>query len=503
MSQSALRVAGALAGLLGAAAAAPALVSAHALDATFESRLPLVAYLAGAGGAVALSFLFVLARARPPAAHDRPHGDEVTVIVPRGVRAILRALGLLAWVWIVAQGIVGGSSDAAVAPLFLWVYGWVGIALISAFVGPVWHWLDPFTTLFDLGAWVMRHAQPSSVEVDERDGASGSALTHGLPFGRWPAVAGLALFIWFELALSGGGSTLFVVVLGYTVLTLAGMALYGRDAWRADGETFSVWFGLLGRLAPLALERKRAPGTDVGGAADKGRLRRRPFAAGVVEPGWATPDLVLVALGVGSILFDGLSQTRIFFDIFGAPAPVALTLILVGFLAIVVGLAAIAARWVGMAAAGAGLLPIAVGYLAAHYLTYLLIEGQRIVVAISDPFQQGWDLLGTAFFEPGGDWLPPGLVWTFQLLAVVGGHMIGAWAGHASAGLAAVGEGRAASSERATRLRQVPLAIVMVVLTSITLWSLGQAVVKEPTEVPAAVDAGRHEPTGLTTLRRG
>ncbi len=83
-----------------------------------------------------------------------------------------------------------------------------------------------------------------------------------------------------------------------------------------------------------------------------------------------------------------------------------------------------------MAATAAGLLPIAVGYLIAHYLTYLLIDGQRIVIAMSDPFQRGWNLFDTVFFEPSGAWLPPGLVWTAQLAAVVGGHMLGAWGGH-------------------------------------------------------------------------
>ena len=63
-------------------------------------------------------------------------------------------------------------------------------------------------------------------------------------------------------------------------------------------------------------------------------------------------------------------------------------------------------------------------------LRYLLIDGQRILIAISDPFNKGWNLFGTAFHEPTGAWLPPGLVWTVQLAAVVGGHMLGAWGGH-------------------------------------------------------------------------
>jgi hypothetical protein len=133
-------------------------------------------------------------------------------------------------------------------------------------------------------------------------------------------------------------------------------------------------------------------------------------------------------------------------------------------------------RAVGTAATGAGLLPIAIGYLIAHYLTYLLIDGQRIVVAISDPLQQGSDLFGTAFFEPSAAWLPPGLVWTIQLASVVGGHMLGAWGGHVVASL----EAPPGMDRGRVRVNQVPLAVVMVALTTLTLWSLGQAIVASP-----------------------
>jgi hypothetical protein len=133
-------------------------------------------------------------------------------------------------------------------------------------------------------------------------------------------------------------------------------------------------------------------------------------------------------------------------------------------------------RILGTNPSGAGLLPIAVGYLIAHYLTYLLISGQLIVVAVSDPFQRGWNIFGTLFYEPSSTWLPPGLVWTLQLAAVVGGHMIGAWAGHA----AAVASTPPGTPIRTVRLRQLPLAVVMVALTTLTLWSLGQDLVVTP-----------------------
>jgi len=485
---------------VGLVAGLPAVAAAHGLSPTYQSPLPLAVYLVGAAATVALSFLFVLARdVRAP---EPPPGRIVRVPTP--IRLGLRVVGLVAWLWIMAQLVVGGSSDAAVPSLILWVYGWVGVAMVSALVAPIWEWLDPFATLHDLLAWVLRRA-----------GIRGWGVSELPPAARlWPAVAGLGFFIWLELVPVTSNATLSIVVLGYTVLTLALMAQFGRDQWRAQGETFTVWFRLLNRLAPFGVVPAEATATDEtpgdGGADDHDpdavdpRVAvRRPFASELLRAPWSAPLIVLLAFGTGSIIFDGLSQTVAFASVFGAPGLVPKTLLLIAFLGVITGAALWVARAVSPGAIGAGLLPIAVGYLVAHYLTYLLIDGQRVVIALSDPFQQGWDLFGTAFFEPTADWLPPGLVWTLQLAAVVGGHMLGAWAGHVRAQrdmeAAAIARPQrdmrhrkihdgAPAPERNVRLREIPLAIVMVALTTLTLWSLGQAIVVE--DVDAAVPGG-------------
>jgi hypothetical protein len=438
--------------------AAPAVVSAHALNVTYQSRLPLVVYLAGAALTVALSFAFVMLadiRADPPP--DRGPGK----VPPSWLRYALRAIGLIGWTWIVVQGVLGGESAGDVKTLFLWVYGWVGIAMVSALLYPVWHWLDPFTTFYDMGARAARAIGLGGWE----------AAAYPAWLGRWPVIAGLVFFVWLELVGSVNGTRmLFVVLVGYTAFTLAMMAQFGRDAWRRDGETFNVWFGLLNRLAPWGLNR------------DHGTVQRRAFATGLLTGGWTTFDIVIIGLGTGSILFDGLSQTTPWFNVFGAPDVPIKTLQLIAFLGAIVGGALVVARLVGTPATAAGLLPIAVGYLIAHYFTYIFIDGQRIIVALADPLQQGWDLggFGWAFFEPTQGFLPPGLVWTVQITAVVGGHMLGAWAGHV------VYAADPAHDGGLTRRREVPLAVIMVALTTLTLWSLGQSLIVEVPQGQAA-----------------
>ena len=480
--------------------ALPGVAAAHGLSPTYQSPLPLAVYLVGAAATVALSFAFVLARDVRAA---EPVPGRI-VRVPGALRLVLRVVGLVAWAWIMAQGIIGGSSDAAVAALFLWVFGWVGIAMVSSLLFPIWEWLDPFATLHDILAWALR-----------RVGVRGwGASELPAPARRWPAVAGLGFFIWLELVPQSSNATLTIVLAGYTVLTLALMAQFGRDQWRAQGETFTVWFRTLNRLAPFGV----VPAADTATPEDQAGLDpdavdaqvvvRRPFASELLTAPWHVPLIVLLAFGTGSIIFDGLSQTVAFASVFGAPAIVPKTLLLFGFLGIITAAALWVARAVSPGAIGAGLLPIAVGYLFAHYLTYVAIDGQYLAVALSDPFQQGWDLFGTAFFEPSADWLPPGLVWTVQLAAVVGGHMLGAWAGHVTAQRDMDAAARARPQRdlrhrkihdaspppprRDVRTREIPLAVVMVALTTLTLWSLGQAIVVEDVEgvAPAATVRG-------------
>jgi hypothetical protein len=436
-----------LVGLLVGTIALPTPVLAHQLVGRVESPLPLAAYLGGAALAVALSFAFVIVRdVRAPAGPP-----PAAVTPPRWLTTALRAVGFIGWLWIVAQTVVGGESDADVSILFLWVYGWVGLAFLSALVGPVWTWLDPFSTLYDLGAAAARRLGVGDWTP--------SPYPPGL--GRWPAVAGLAFFVWLELAYKGGG--LGIVLIGYTVVTLLAMATVGRDAWRRHGETFSVWFGTLNRLAPYGI------------APDGQTVVRRRFAVGLLDGDWPVARVALVAIGVGSIMYDGLSQTQAWFDVFGSPFLPAATIELLAFLGVVVALALGVARLVGLPAVGGGLVPIAVGYLIAHYLTYILGDGQRLVVALSDPLQQGWNLIGFRDYEPGIDWIPAAAAWAVMLLSVVGGHVVGAWSGHVLAV-------RDAPPGPGIRLRQLPLALLMVALTATTLWSLGQTIIKEPAE---------------------
>lgn len=72
-----------------------------------------------------------------------------------------------------------------------------------------------------------------------------------------------------------------------------------------------------------------------------------------------------------------------------------------------------------------------VGYVVAHYLTYLVEVGQQTLIQASDPFSDGSNYLGTADLTVNyGLSYHPTFLATTKVLAVVLGHVLGVVAAH-------------------------------------------------------------------------
>jgi hypothetical protein len=115
------------------------------------------------------------------------------------------------------------------------------------------------------------------------------------------------------------------------------------------------------------------------------------------------------------------------------------------------------------------LVPIAMVYVAAHYFTFLLFEGQAIRYLASDPFGQGWDLFGTASAAIDYSLLSQNGAWYAQVAFVVLGHVAALTLAHDRALVLYKGD-----AKLAVRSQYWMLAI-MVGFTSLALWLLAQA----------------------------
>jgi hypothetical protein len=117
------------------------------------------------------------------------------------------------------------------------------------------------------------------------------------------------------------------------------------------------------------------------------------------------------------------------------------------------------------------LIPIALAYHLAHYFSYLLIQGQRAVYLVSDPFGFGWNLFGTAAFRPDTELVDARIAWYTAVVAIVVGHIVAVYVAHVIA-LRELGD------YRAVLRSQLVMLVLMVGYTTASLWIIAQPIVE-------------------------
>jgi hypothetical protein len=100
------------------------------------------------------------------------------------------------------------------------------------------------------------------------------------------------------------------------------------------------------------------------------------------------------------------------------------------------------------------LLPIAAGYVVAHYWSLLTFEGQNTLIRLSDPLGVGANWLGTSGLTASTAPLQPTLVAIIQVVAIVTGHVLGVVLAHERA--------ITLFQRRVAVIGQVPLLLLMV-----------------------------------------
>ena len=437
----------------------PLLIPLHGIGGRQDLPLPFPVVLAAAVAAVVASFV-VLALAWPT---SRYSGTGSGVALPTLTRILdhpalrwaVRLFGLAAAAWAGMALLFG--PDRLTNPFFgfLYVWIWVGLVPVSLLLGPVWRTLSPFRTLHLLAAQAVRRP------------ADRGALGRLPPrVGLWPAAILLFSFVWLELV-APDRTTIPIVLLWvaiYVAVLALGGVLFGQR-WYAAADPFEAYATLMAKLSPW-------------GRNDQQTIVARPplanLATLVARPG----TVAFVAILLGSTAFDGFSNSTSWITwLQEEPRPTVLvsTAALVGMIAIVVVTYRLAVflsgRLTGSAVAGEpgtfihSLIPIALGYVIAHYLTLSLFEGQRTLILWSDPLALGWNVFGTAEWGVGlALFNYATAIAVAQAGAVVGGHVLGIVAAHDRA--------IAVSPPDRAVIGQIPMLLVMVGYTLGGLWLL-------------------------------
>jgi hypothetical protein len=420
--------------------------------------VPLWLFLATGGGVVGASFLlasFVTDRELIRAVEEYRRSVSFPDAALRGATLFGRALGVVGLVAVVGVGLFGPRDPLVnLGVLVVWVGWWAGFTMTTYTLGNAWPVLNPWRTIAEF--------LPS--------------LDRPYPdrFGAWPAVAGLLALIWLEVVspLADAPRLLAGVVLGYSVLTLAGAVYLGADRYFERVDPVSKVFRYYGAVAPLYRDddgriRFRLPGTGLESAT---LVDSRSEVAFVVALLWVTS-------------YDGFVATPPWGDALrpvvelGVPAALCYPLALLAGFGLFLALFQVAIRR-GREGAESylddgllarrfapSLLAIAAGYHLAHYLGYFLELLPTLPLTLGSPLS-----------PPGPEALVlPGWFTAFELGFVLLGHLVAIWVAHA------VAYDLFPSRMQAIR-SQYALTAVMVFYTMTSLW-----IVSRPYAVPPFV----------------
>ncbi|WBP92944.1 hypothetical protein O6072_24985 [Mycolicibacterium neoaurum] len=348
-------------------------VLAHGLGGSTDLPIPFTYALIGAAWTLTFTFALVALAWRTPRfdadAPGRPLPDIVTRVVDSAItRWVLTGAGIAFTVWVTVAAATGPQDSRNALPGVFYVLLWVGLVALSVLFGPIWRVLSPARTATRLL------------------GVRGARITYPPRLGYWPAAAGLFAFVWLELASPDPGSLPAVKIwlLVYFGITLVGALVCGQR-WCARADPFEVYSMVASRCAPW----RRNPDGRIAIGNPFDRLLSLPVRPGIVA---------VLAVLLGSTAFDSFSAIpgwRNFVDAhadgqWGASAVktagLAVFVVTVG---VTFSLAAAATGGVDRARRrqlpglmAHSLIPIVIGYVFAHYLTYLIEKGQQTVHAL-------------------------------------------------------------------------------------------------------------------------
>lgn len=431
---------------------------AHGLGGAKDLPISPELAIAGATAALVISFTVLAVAWRTPrydaATSGRPAPAFIRDLVDtRAWRFTWRVVGFAIFLYAAMAAVFG--QDLAINPVLgiVYVWWWVGLVPLSLFFGPVWKAISPVRTI-NLG-----FAKISGSDPDK------GLFEYPAWLGHWPAAVGLYAFVWLELVYPYptelGPVRLWCAA--YVALMLVGGALFGNTFYeRAD--PFEVYSTLVSRMS-------------VWGRRGDLLVVRSPLANLDTTP--VRPGLVaVVAVLFGSTAFDSFHSSTRWIKFIQSSDTSTYLLNNVALLVFCVGVGLIFA--LGCVLTGIGddlqrkelpnlfahsIVPIIVGYIVAHYISYLLAVGWQTLIYASDPFSNGSNWFGTADL-PLFTWLSyhPTFLANTKVVAVILGHVLGVIAAH----------------ERAVRILpprhqltgQLPLLFAMIAFTAGGLYLL-------------------------------
>lgn len=455
-------------------------VYAHGFGERYDLPVPLGLYLGGAAAVVIYSFIVIgLFLKTNINLNQYPSVNifKIPFLAIFGKKTFINLIKLsssMIFLLVIISGLLGDQEpNNNLAPTMIWVIGWVGIAYTSALVGNIWLLINPWNNTFWIFQALDNTLNKGKISLIGR-------LKYTESYGMWPAVLLLMIFAWVELVYVNSSSPfhLAILLLVYSIITWTGMILFGKERWLENGEIFSIIFGILAKFAPSEAYRR---GKDL-------VLNLRPPAVELtLTESKSLSEMTLIITLLATITFDGFMATPIWADITDTIYEALPNMTLISTVGLLSSIALFVITYIAVCKSIAiasnnllttknacisfihSLVPISLAYHLAHFLSYLLIQGQLVIPLSSDPLGFGWDLFGSADYKLNIAIIGARFAWITAVISIVVGHIIAVYIGHVVA-IKKLGNRKTAIQS------QIPMLGLMIIYTITSLWILAQPI---------------------------
>ena len=472
-------------------------VQAHGFGERYDLPIPLGVFLVGASLTIIFSFVVIgiflsyTHKSRNFVPTRTLISTEVLMSRPTKIIGVLiKTCSILIFAILLATGLFGSRDPTEnFSVIFVWIIWWVGFGLAIPIIGNFWTSINPITIIFDSIYLILsrncslkkkcagfRHKYNCPKYSQDNFAEYPSILRY------WPIVFWFLLFAWIEN--SGYGAEpkdLARCVTLYTIVSIIGMLVYGKNIWLNRCEVFNVYYNIMGSFGFLEFERS--------GHGELKNINIRPPVVGLLK--LQTDSISFVVFHIillATITFDGLSETFIWYKAIDLFVPIlgftGLEFLSLIVMPLVFFLAYYVFSWIIYLIVGEmdfkkvltvfvfALTPIAIAYHIAHYFSYIVITGQMIMPLISNPFGFGWDIFGTAEYRTDISLINAKMTWYLSVITIVLGHIFSILISHVKSSQF--------YSDRFVAIRsQYPMMILMVFYTALSLWIIAQPLVEK------------------------
>ena len=387
--------------------------------------------------------------------------NYISVKAIEDLKILISCISLIFLITLIIFGYIG-SRDPLANPLslFIWSVWFMVMPVIQIIFGNVWAFLNPW---YGFGRLFFKNK--ILFKLDQNYSLVFSSVGFLL----------FSLFMLVDIAPDDPDRLANIVTI-YLLINFIFMKIFGVD-WLKNGECFTSFYRLLSKLSWIWIK--------------EGKIYVGFFGSQLKDINTFPPMSVLfLSIILATLSFDGLNETFLWFKIinvnplefYGRSSVVlenssgliffAILLFLIFSITIFLGHKFINEKVTFKNIIGINsiaLLPIALAYHIAHYLTSFLVNIQYSYKVASDPLNNGMDLLNLGDFNVTTSFFNTietvKLIWFIQAAAIVIGHVIAVLLAHS------ICEGYL-KTKSSILISQFPISIFMIGYTFLGLWIL-------------------------------